>query len=247
MAVNILYHLSSLGWTVRTLQDHQVIFPHLHSILSWQLILWAPYHLPQHQWVHLRIFYVYTMVQFVYIKRFISYVVLVHVLDGKIISYRTGPKGVKRFYRWISLQSISSSSNIFTIQFIPDSGRIRSISSSSNIFTIQFIPNSSRIQSTSSPKPMWVLFQKHITAFYNLNLLFTATGCVLGDPLGEHVALDGVPQWKMTAKETSVTKASSLALNLMVFFFYKRGNCTSELYRGWWPTTFTNYHQWNTL
>ena len=84
----------------------------------------------------------------------------------------TGPvlsKGVKRFYRWISLQSISSSSNIFTIQFIPNSGRIRSISSSSNIFTIQFIPNSSRIQSTSSPKPMWVLlFQKHITAFITL-------------------------------------------------------------------------------
>ena len=122
----IPYHLSSLGWTVRTLQDHQVIFPHLHRILSWQLIIWAPYHLPQHQWVHLRIFYVYTMMQFVYIQRFISYVVPVHVLDCKINSYRTGPKGIKRFYRWISLQSISSSSNIFTIQFIPNSGRISS-------------------------------------------------------------------------------------------------------------------------
>ena len=46
---------------------------------------------------------------------------------------------------------------------------------------------------------------------------------ILGDPLGEHVALDGVPQWKVTAKETSVTKASALALKLMeVFFLLKR-------------------------
>ena len=42
----------------------------------------------------------------------------------------------------------------------------------------------------------------------------------LGDPLGEHVALDGVPQWKVTAKETSVTKASALAMKLMEVFFF---------------------------
>ena len=48
--------------------------------------------------------------------------------------------------------------------------------------------------------------------------------------MGEHVAVDGVPQWKVTAKETSATKASSLALKLMEVFFTKeeiaQGNCT---------------------
>ena len=48
--------------------------------------------------------------------------------------------------------------------------------------------------------------------------------------MGEHVAVDGVPQWKVTAKETSTTKASSLALKHMEVFFTKeeivQGNCT---------------------
>ena len=48
--------------------------------------------------------------------------------------------------------------------------------------------------------------------------------------MGEHVAVDGVPQWKVTAMETSATKASSLALKLMEVFFINeeiaQGNCT---------------------
>ena len=48
--------------------------------------------------------------------------------------------------------------------------------------------------------------------------------------MGEHVSVDGVPQWKVKAKEASSTKASSLALKLMEVFFTKeelaQGNCT---------------------
>lgn len=60
--------------------------------------------------------------------------------------------------------------------------------------------------------------------------VFTGNGCILGDPLGKHIVIDNVPQWKVKAKETASSKASSLALKLMDVFFTReelaKGNCT---------------------
>ena len=48
--------------------------------------------------------------------------------------------------------------------------------------------------------------------------------------MGKHVSITNVPQWKVKAKETASSKASSLALKLVDVFFTRdemaKGNCT---------------------
>ena len=57
-----------------------------------------------------------------------------------------------------------------------------------------------------------------------------ANSCILGDPRGEHIKIDGFTQRQVKGKEVLASNASSLALKLMDLFFTKeemaRSNCT---------------------
>ena len=89
--------------------------------------------------------------------------------------------------------------------------------------------DSSVVSLSPSPAPS---HGKDCFMLYSLFILhfFHAASCILGDPTGEHVKIEGFTQRQVKGKEVLASSASSLALKLMDLFFTKedmaKSNCT---------------------